>query len=100
MMLYDPWFFATLFKYLLEGIAVAAAAFLIPQNSTLTLGEVLMIGFTAASTFVLLDAFSPTTGLGVRHGAGFGIGLNLVGGVPMAAGSASGAVTALAAKPL
>lgn len=61
---------------LIEGMAVAVVAFLIPGR--LTLGEVASIGLTAASTMIVLDRFAPGVGKHVRHGAGFGIGAKLV----------------------
>ena len=65
-------------KYLLEGLAVAAAAYYIPQKKT-SLKEVAMIALTAAATFAVLDIFAPAVASGARHGAGFGIGANHVG---------------------
>ena len=61
---------------LIEGMAVAIVAFLIPGR--LSLGEVASIGITAASTMIMLDRFAPSVGKHVRHGAGFGIGAKLV----------------------
>ena len=65
-------------KYLLEGLAVAIAAFVLPRK-TLKLGEVAMIGLVAAATFAVLDIYAPSVGSSARTGAGFGIGANLVG---------------------
>ena len=65
-------------KYLVEGILVAAAAFVIPQKK-LKLDEVLLIALTAAATFCVLDAYLPSMAVAARSGAGFGIGGNLVG---------------------
>jgi hypothetical protein len=65
-------------KYLVEGILVAAAAYVIPQK-TLKLEEVLLIALTAAATFCVLDAYLPSMAIAARSGAGFGIGGNLVG---------------------
>lgn len=65
-------------KYLVEGILVAAAAYVIPQK-TLKLEEVLLIALTAAATFCILDAYLPSMAVAARSGAGFGIGGNLVG---------------------
>lgn len=69
----------SLVKYLLEGGAVAVAAFYITQKKT-DVKEVLMIALVAAATFAVLDQFSPAVGVGARQGSGFGIGYNLVGG--------------------
>jgi hypothetical protein len=65
-------------KYLIEGILVAAAAYVIPLK-TLKLEEVLLIALTAAATFCVLDAYLPSMAVAARSGAGFGIGGNLVG---------------------
>jgi hypothetical protein len=68
--------FASLLKYLLEGIAVGFAAFYIPRRN-INIKEVLMISLAAAATFALLDAFAPSVSFGARQGSGFGIGYNL-----------------------
>ena len=64
-------------KYLIEGTAVAVAAFFIPKNQP-KLDEVLMIAVTAAATFALLDLYAPSVSASARQGAGFGVGANLV----------------------
>lgn len=68
----------SLVKYVLEGLAVAIAAFVLP-GKTLKLAEVAMIGLVAAATFAVLDIYAPSVGSSARTGAGFGIGANLVG---------------------
>ena len=65
-------------KYLIEGAAVAVAAFYIPKNQP-KMEEVIMIAITAASTFSLLDMYAPSIGSAARQGTGFGIGANLAG---------------------
>lgn len=70
---------ASLMKYVLEGLAVAAAAFFIPRRN-INLQEVAMIALTAAAVFAVLDLFAPSVASGARQGSGFGIGMNLVGG--------------------
>ena len=65
-------------KYLLEGLAVAVAAFVRP-GKTLKVGEVAMIALVATATFAILDIYAPSVGSSARTGAGFGIGANLVG---------------------
>lgn len=67
-----------IFKYLIEGVFVAIAAFTIPKKS-LNLDEVFIIGLMAAATFSVLDVFVPSIAASARGGAGFGIGANLVG---------------------
>lgn len=65
-------------KYLVEGLMVAVAAYVIPQRS-LKMDEVTLIALTAAATFSVLDAYLPTMAVSARSGAGFGLGANLVG---------------------
>lgn len=67
----------SLFKYFLEGIAVALAAYYIPKKKV-GMTEVVMIAVTAGLTFMVLDMFSPSIGSGARLGAGLGIGLSAV----------------------
>ena len=67
-----------LVKYLLEGLAVAVAAYVIP-GKTMRWSEVSMIALTATATFAILDIYAPSVGSGARQGAGFGIGAGLVG---------------------
>jgi hypothetical protein len=69
----------SLIKYVLEGVAVAVAAFYFTSKKQ-NIQEVLMIGLVAAATFLVLDQFAPLVGAGARHGSGFGIGFGLVGG--------------------
>ncbi len=68
-----------LVKYALEGVAVSVAAFYL-TNKKQSFQEILMLGLIAALTFLVLDLFAPLVGAGARHGSGFGIGFNLVGG--------------------
>jgi len=70
--------FQALIKYLLEGLAVAVAAFFIPARRV-EVKEVVLIALTAAAVFAILDQFSPSIAVSARQGAGFGIGLNQVG---------------------
>jgi ABC-type Co2+ transport system permease subunit len=71
--------FTDLFKYLLEGLAVAVAAYVLPQRG-LKLQEIVLVALTAAATFAVLDQFSPSVASGSRFGAGFATGTQLVGG--------------------
>lgn len=65
-------------KYLIEGVLVAIAAYVIPKRN-MSIDEVLLIALTAAATFSALDAYLPSMAVAARKGAGFGIGGNLVG---------------------
>jgi ABC-type Co2+ transport system permease subunit len=65
-------------KYLIEGGAVAVAAYYIPKKQ-MKIEEIVMIAITAAATFALLDLYAPSIGNAARQGTGFGIGANLSG---------------------
>ena len=67
------------FKYLVEGLAVAAAAYYLPQKK-MNVEEIVMVGVTAAAAFAILDLLAPSVSTTARQGAGFGIGASLVGG--------------------
>jgi ABC-type Co2+ transport system permease subunit len=70
-------------KYIVEGIIVALAAYVIPKKS-LNVEEVVVIALTAAATFSVLDVFIPSMGVSARTGAGTGLGLSVIGGLPIA----------------
>jgi ABC-type Co2+ transport system permease subunit len=70
-------------KYIIEGIIVALAAYVIPKKS-LNVEEVVVIALTAAATFSVLDVFIPSMGVSARSGAGAGLGLSVIGGLPIA----------------
>lgn len=70
--------FLRLVKYMVEGLAVAVAAFYIPRRK-MALNSIIMLAVTAAATLALLDYMAPGIGDYARHGAGFGIGLGLTG---------------------
>ena len=65
-------------KYIIEGFAVALAAYYIPQRM-MKLDEIVTIGLTAAATFAVLDVLAPSIASSARMGAGFGIGASQVG---------------------
>jgi len=67
-----------LVKYLLEGLAVAIAAYVLP-GKTMKPTEIGMIALVATATFAILDIYAPSVGASARTGAGFGIGAGLVG---------------------
>ena len=69
-------------KYLIEGILVAIACYAIPKRS-MNIEEVLVIALTAAATFSILDVFVPSMAGSARSGAGTGIGLGVIGGLPI-----------------
>ena len=69
-------------KYMIEGFAVAIAAYYIPQKM-LRLDEIVTIGLTAAATFAVLDVLAPSIAASARMGAGFGIGAAQAGFSPV-----------------
>ena len=70
-------------KYLVEGGAVALAAYLVPK-SKLELGEILLLAITASAVFAILELYSPAIGASARTGAGLSLGAGVVGGFPIA----------------
>ena len=67
-------------KYLIEGLAVAICAMLIPKKA-LNVEEIIILALTAAATFSILDVFIPAMGSSARSGAGLTLGSSLVGGI-------------------
>ena len=65
--------FIRLVKYLVEGVAVALAAYYIPKKNTNST-EIFIIAITAAATFAILDMAAPAVSVGARFGAGFSTG--------------------------
>jgi hypothetical protein len=65
-------------KYLIEGAAVAFAAYYFPKKK-MNLEEITVIAITGAATFAVLDMFAPSISDAARKGAGFGIGATHVG---------------------
>ena len=64
-------------RYMIEGFAVALAAFYIPRKQ-MSIKEITTIAITAAATFALLDVLAPNFGDYVRQGMGLGIGFSQV----------------------
>ena len=76
-----------LVKYVVEGLAVAGAAWLVTSKGKRVDGTALvLLGVTAAAVFAILDLFAPAVGAGTRQGAGFGLGFGLVGVPPIMPG--------------
>ncbi len=67
----------SVFRYLLEGLAIAIAAFVIPSRKTDPFA-VLIAAVASALALLLLDLFSPKAGEAGRLGAGFSVGYNLI----------------------
>jgi ABC-type Co2+ transport system permease subunit len=55
-------------KYIVEGIIVALAAYVIPKQS-LKIEEIVVIALTAAATLAVLDTFIPSMGASSRPSA-------------------------------
>jgi ABC-type Co2+ transport system permease subunit len=70
-------------KYIVEGIIVALAAYVIPKKS-LNVEEVVIIALSASATFSILDVFIPSMGVSVRNGSALAIGAGISGGIPLA----------------
>jgi ABC-type Co2+ transport system permease subunit len=71
-------------KYIIEGLAVALVALLIPRKQ-LNVEEIVIIALTAAAVFSILDVFIPSAGAASRVGFGAVSGANLGGGLLLAA---------------
>jgi len=69
-------------KYIVEGIIVALAAYVIPKKS-LNVEEVVVIALSASSCFAVLDTFIPSMGSATRNGLGLSVGVGLAGGLPI-----------------
>jgi hypothetical protein len=61
-------------KYLVEGLAVAVAAYYIPRRK-MALPEIAAIGVSAAAIFAVLDILGPKLADPVKTGMGLGIGI-------------------------
>jgi ABC-type Co2+ transport system permease subunit len=70
-------------KYLIEGLVISLVLVILPKKQ-LQVEEIVIVALTAAATFSILDVFIPSMGTSARNGAGMGIGLNVVGGLPIA----------------
>lgn len=66
-----------LLKYFIQGLAVAIAAYLIPNRKT-SVHDIIVVSIVSGLTFMLLDTFTDDIAKYVRLGVGAGIGLNLV----------------------
>jgi len=67
-------------KYLITGLAVALAAYYVPQGKhRLGLDSVCIVAVTASAVFAILDLYTPAISQASKLGAGFGIGAGLVG---------------------
>lgn len=70
--------FTRIVKYLIEGIAVAAVAYLLPSK-TLSWEEVSLLALTAAAIFAILDLVAPAISSGARQGVGLATGFGIMG---------------------
>lgn len=67
-----------LVKYLIEGLAVAIVAYLLPANK-LSGYDIVLLALVAASVFSILDLLAPSIASGTRTGAGLAAGVGLIG---------------------
>lgn len=65
-------------RYIIEGFAVALAAYYIPRKK-MSLQAITTIAITAAATFAILDVLAPNMTGVVKTGMGLGIGFGQVG---------------------
>lgn len=75
-------------KYMIEGIAIALAAYYIPTLFSKgfvrpSIMEIFSIGATAAIVMAILDQYAASVGASFRQGAGLGMGFRMVGSGPM-----------------
>jgi ABC-type Co2+ transport system permease subunit len=70
-------------KYLIEGLVVSICLIILPKKQ-LQVEEIVIVALTAAATFSLLDVFIPSMGISARNGTGAGLGLGIIGGLPIA----------------
>lgn len=65
---------ARVLKYLVEGMAVALAAYYLPKKK-MHIQEVITIAISAAAVFAILDMLAPKIAEATRTGMGIGIGM-------------------------
>ena len=79
---FDPKAFITsLCKYIVQGLVLAFCLLYIPKRS-LQIKEIITLALVSASTFMLLDLFSPKVSEGVKFGIGFFTGGKMIGQQP------------------
>ena len=72
-------------KYLVMGLMIALASFLVPKKAkALELEEIALLGLSAAATFAILDTYLPSIAVSARQGVGLTLGAGLLGGIPIA----------------
>lgn len=74
-------FFTRVVKYLIEGIVVSLAAYIIPtvDKCRLSIQSILGIGLIAATIFSVCDLLMPSVSTPIRYGVFGGYGLRLSG---------------------
>lgn len=74
-------FFTRVVKYLIEGIVVSLAAYIVPTAAEcrLSIESILGIGLVAATVFSVCDLLMPSVSTPVRYGVFGGYGLRLSG---------------------
>jgi hypothetical protein len=62
-------------KYLIEGLAVGLCCYFLQQK----LDHIIIIAITAATSFAILDMYSPRIGESLRFGLGASLGTQYLG---------------------
>lgn len=63
-------------KFMIEGMAVALAAYYIPKRK-MQMGEIIAVAISAAAVFAVIDILAPQMSSSLRTGMGLGVGLML-----------------------
>jgi len=72
-------------KYLVMGLMIALASFLVPKKAkALDLEEIVLIGLSSSACFAILDVYLPSIAVSTRQGVGLALGAGLIGGIPIA----------------
>ena len=82
---YNVDFVQIMMKYIILGGSIAVAVSMLPKTK-MSGQEVLGLALSASVVFLILDTYAPSISMGARHGAGFGIGSQLVGGLGFGGG--------------
>lgn len=70
-----------LVKYFIHGAVIIGLAFALGKGRR-DWNNLLVMAIGSALSFLLLDIFSPVVSQSARKGAGFGMGMEMVGGAP------------------
>jgi ABC-type Co2+ transport system permease subunit len=73
-------FIKRIVKYLIEGLVVGIAVYVIPKQK-IDLESILLIGLSAAALFAITELFMPSVYVSAKSGLGGVLGANLAGGL-------------------